>query len=153
MKLDLAIIENACTVSAKLAQEEAERALSFLCLEEGEEAALSGLVNDLAKMAHGDAKKLGFTDRSKGRLRRPSEEFAEDSYLNWGINAKGLKRGEEFTALKDKFLEFVKERTPRKPDGRREKILYEVQASVLRLIRIAELQGYEEGYSSAGKVN
>ena len=151
MKLAIELMKDACTVSTKLAMEEAERALGCLYLEEGEEAALSGMVNDLAKQAHGEAKKLGFSDRSKGRLRRPSEEFGEDSYLNWGINVKGLKRSEEFTELKSKFLSFIKERAPQYPAGRREQVLYEVQACVLRLIRIAELQGYEDGYSLAVK--
>lgn len=151
MKLAIELMKEACTVSAKLAMEEAERALGCLYLEEGEEAVLSGMVNDLTKMAHGEAKKLGFSDRSKGRLRRPSEEFAENSYLNWGINTKGLKRSEEFTELKGTFLAFIKERAPQYPAGRREQVLYEVQACALRLIRIAELQGYEDGYSLAVK--
>ena len=150
MKLAIELMKDACTVSAKLAMEETERALGCLYLEEGEEAVLSGMVNGLANQAHREAKKLGFSDRSKGRLRRPSEEFAENTYLNWGINAKGLKRSEEFTELKGTFLAFIKERTPQKPAGRREQVLYEVQASVLRLIRITELQGYEEGYTAAG---
>ena len=151
MKLVFELSKEACTVSLKLALEEAERALECLSLEEGEEAALSGQVNGLAKEAYTDAKKWGFADRSKGRLRRPTEEFGEDSYLNWGINVKGLKRSEEFTELKSKFLSFIKERAPQYPAGRREQVLYEVQACVLRLIRIAELQGYEDGYSLAVK--
>ena len=149
MKLDLSLLGDACTVGEKLAKEEAERALGCLNLEELEEAALSSLVDDLTKQAYNDSKRLGFSDRGKKRLRRPSEPEASD--ILWGINSKGLKRSEDFTALKDRFLEVVRKHAPH-PAAivQREQVLYDVQAAVLRLIRVVELRAYEEGYASAG---
>lgn len=146
MKLDLSLLGDACTVGEKLAKEEAERALAYLELDEWEGAALSSLVDDLTKQAYRDAKKQGIADRGKKRLRRPSEPEASD--ILWGINAKGLKRSEDFTALKDRFLEVVRKHAPQNPAGRREKVLYDVQAAVLRLIRDVELQAYEAGYTA-----
>lgn len=147
MKLDLSLLKDACTVGEKLAKEEAERALGYLELDEWEGASLSSLVDDLTKQAYRDAKKQGIADRGKKRLRRPSEPEAAD--ILWGINSKGLKRSEEFTALKDRFLEVVKKHAPQGPAGRRERVLYDIQAAVLRLIRDVELQAYEDGYTAS----
>lgn len=148
MKLNLKILEDACTVSARLAQEGAERAFSALQMEEAEEHQLNSIVGELIAKAHFDARKLGFTDRTKGRMRRPTEPFDTDTPLDWNTSAKGFTRSDGFLEGLETLAQFVGQHMPNVPQGRQETILLQIQTAVFSLVRLIEEQGYEAGFSA-----
>lgn len=152
MKLDLAILKASCNVAEMLAHEEANRALSSLCLDEADEIVLNRLVNDLTQQAHVDAKKSGFTRSSRGKLPRPTEVFDPESPIDWSTSAKGTMRSEEFAGKLEALAQFVDKHLPETLfPGQKERILKRIQNAVSSLVRIIEERGYEEGYKQAGR--